>query len=972
MPKFANDLHVTLDVANVNQLDAIADIAAISKTLFDSKGIDSVRLDLAGDGSFSSVIGSGGFGALENTLSDIRAQNLEAVLSIDLYQAQQLVSSGLEFNTLDTIVLDAQPDLNVAGTHLSTSLKDLQRLGVDAVSVAAGVDAVSLDLGTYGGQMQSVLPSFASETAGKDIQVTLDAQFGQLGEVAGMASTDTFKGTGIDTVRVDAADGWDGVSWYGVVDSSLDLALKELHADGLNLSIQLDQQDVLGLANAVRADGVTGFAFADQDQVTLDASSGGYGTHLSTSLKDLQKLGVDAVSATGMLDVNGNGSNSISLDLGGSLTSAAGLPLFGDNNGDGELSAAERALNVTLDVSVSDVGSLGEFAKELAASGIDAVRVGVGSEQDLLGFLREGADIKQLQTAELDVGVGVSVGDWYNQSTLSLDAGAFELHTDSKGVETIELNAGVVGEGTHLSTSLKDLQRLGVDAVSVAAGVDAVSLDLGTYGGQMQSVLPSFASETAGKDIQVTLDAQFGQLGEVAGMASTDTFKGTGIDTVRVDAADGWDGVSWYGVVDSSLDLALKELHADGLNLSIQLDQQDVLGLANAVRADGVTGFAFADQDQVTLDASSGGYGTHLSTSLKDLQKLGVDAVTTNHQAMVVDMGNATALSSIGLPVFGDTNLNGKLDGNEDSALDVTLNIHGANLDKVGELANSLANAGVDHLGVSSTEFGSDLGDILSLINRGVDLNGNTLDVQLQINNPALVVNQLPTAQRMEDVTDLVSLGLDLLPSSMLASDAHWGDLINALKDAGLGNVLVESTASVRISDDLSAALYESGMLHALPDANIEIDAGSNTILNTSLKAMADLGVDKVNTDHKVYVGLGLQDLKDLADVQDLFSAFGLDSPATDTHLFGKHGAGLVVDQTTFDTLGKSGIEELVGNLTKLGFTEIDVVGEGSTGSAYSITPQTVVFTEVKALGAAADDLAALFDPTHMFDKNVK
>ena len=239
----------------------------------------------------------------------------------------------------------------------------------------------------------------------------------------------------------------------------------------------------------------------------------------------------------------------------------------------------------------------------------------------------------------------------------------------------------------------------------------------------------------------------------------------------------------------------------------------------------------------------------------------------------------------------------------------------------------------------------------------------NGVDFSLNIDTPAAAT----APQSVDSLLGFVDNGIDLLNIG-LSDNATWGDLIGTLRDAGLGNVEVASQASVSISDDLSAALYESGMLHALPDANIAIDVGSNIVLNTSLKAMADLGVDSVNADHKVYVELGIkpEDMATVADLGDLFSAFGLDN-AGDHELFHGKDAGLVIDQTTFNNLGEANIETLVGQLSKLGFTELDVVGATQADPMHvyeiNVTAQTPVLSEVTIVGSAHDDLAHVFDP---------
>jgi hypothetical protein len=161
-------------------------------------------------------------------------------------------------------------------------------------------------------------------------------------------------------------------------------------------------------------------------------------------------------------------------------------------------------------------------------------------------------------------------------------------------------------------------------------------------------------------------------------------------------------------------------------------------------------------------------------------------------------------------------------------------------------------------------------------------------------------------------------------------------------------------------------------MLNALPDANITLDVGTNKVLQTSLKAMLDLGVDKVQTDHKVYVGLGI-DQASAADMQGVFASFNFDTTVPADGLFGGKAAGLVVDQATFNTMGASDVHTLVQQLSKLGITEIDVLSNANVVThAYQITAQTQVLSQVDILGtsSAGTDLA-VFD-TDILNKTIK
>jgi uncharacterized protein YecE (DUF72 family) len=91
----------------------------------------------------------------------------------------------------------------------------------------------------------------------------------------------------------------------------------------------------------------------------------------------------------------------------------------------------------------------------------------------------------------------------------------------------------------------------------------------------------------------------------------------------------------------------------------------------------------------------------------------------------------------------------------------------------------------------------------------------------------------------------------------------------------------------VKIGDALAKALVDSGMLNALPNANVSLvyqpiatldNPNNYAYLNASLKDMAMLGVDKVDysaTDNtKVYVDFGLptNDTAALNDVKAILA----------------------------------------------------------------------------------------------------
>jgi hypothetical protein len=131
----------------------------------------------------------------------------------------------------------------------------------------------------------------------------------------------------------------------------------------------------------------------------------------------------------------------------------------------------------------------------------------VNNEGDLISLLSGGdnaGDIALLTTEQIGGDSLTAAIDFGQGRDIDLAAFTFDATT-----EEITLNASPETTGTHLSASLKDLQKLGVDAVSIA-GMDNVSIELGAGGFQFNadgsvSALPNFESDN-GQDINVTLD----------------------------------------------------------------------------------------------------------------------------------------------------------------------------------------------------------------------------------------------------------------------------------------------------------------------------------------------------------------------------------------------------------------------------------------------------------------------------------
>ena len=405
-------------------------------------------------------------------------------------------------------------------------------------------------------------------------------------------------------------------------------------------------------------------------------------------------------------------------------------------------------------------------------------------------------------------------------------------------------------------------------------------------------------------------------------------------------------------------------------------------------------GLDFAQEDQLTVLVDGSGEGTHLASSLKDLQKLGVDNVLLADSGtadpvtrLTVQLGDgfmaAYATNGV-LPKFGDTNLDGVIDEYENAALDVTLNIQSwSDIVLTPDLAAALSEAGIDHIDppvsldnlITQPNEWIGLNQVNVLHNAGLDYVQNifgsfnhstpsSLDSALTLELEALVgLGKLSPEGAVHTLDALNSV--DLLGS--FTSPDKFGDLISALTNSGVADFVIDG-GSVEISDPLAAALVDAGMLQALPQANLVIDASnSGDHLFTSLKAMADLGIDAVTVGaDKFYVDLGLpvDDVDAIADIKKILAA--LDPANSAKPIFDQgHGALVIDNNTAMNIHNAGGLDAgMIEALQKIGITEIDVLadsqasGQGDIIKPAGDTPvaQTPIAPiEVKVIGMAED-----------------
>jgi hypothetical protein len=396
-------------------------------------------------------------------------------------------------------------------------------------------------------------------------------------------------------------------------------------------------------------------------------------------------------------------------------------------------------------------------------------------------------------------------------------------------------------------------------------------------------------------------------------------------------------------------------------SVPISLDQSTANSMIEA-------GLHFAAGDHVNLDVLGivGANGTHVSTSLQALQKLGIDSL--GHD-----------VNSLGIE---------------------TLSISGVeSLSDLNQLTTSLKDAGVDNLGLHSSELFANGSNLLSAFENN-DWIKNGVNVTLDI-DPINTAGGAQPNQNLDQM--LVKNGVSLLTGTNLSANETMGSLIKTLHDSGLGAIHIEPTAKVVVGDELASALHDAGMLQALPESKLVLDAGQHALLNTSLKAMADMGVGEVDANADVFVKLGVT-AQELSNMPDLYTALGIDPNAPSMANIFKfsgnaavtHQASLVMDADTAAALGISGptqgptsntsssvaqtgsttnikpyndtnVKALVEEMSKLGFTKVDVVSANKQVQEYTIdsnkmtisTPVTVAPSSTTAtlLGTHYDEI---------------
>ncbi|WP_404713045.1 Ig-like domain-containing protein [Sphingomonas sp. MMS24-J13] len=887
-------------------------------------------------------------------------------ISLTDAQADALVHAGIHFVDSDIVTVGNE------GTHLSTSLKGLESLHVDTVMITGA--ALTIEAGSgLDGISAAGLPQFV-HPAGTTVSVTLDVTAGTVSPSLDLTDlAKTLHSDGIDHIGVTGGElilsddqahqlVAGGLDIVASADVGLTATADEVHALALDPTFlakaSVDHIDVTG-DNITLSDSeahalvTAGVDFVPEDNVQVNAE----GTHLSTSLKGLESLHVDTVMITGA---------ALTIEAGSGLdgVSAAGLPQF----------VHPAGTSVTLDVTAGTVNSSLDFtdlAKSLHNGGIDHIGVTGGelvlTDDQAHQLVAGGLDI--LPAA--DVGLTASVDEVH---ALALDPTFLDKasvdHIDVTG-DNITLSdseahalvaAGVDfvpaddvrvnADGTHLSTSLKGLADLHVDTVMITGASHAVIIDAGASLAALSTeTLPHFAA-SGGINPDVTLNIAGGTIDATTDVASiAHTLSGLGVDHIGVSGTDGLTltadqamafhdaGLNFASAADITLDLTADQLASlvisdptaahdfgvDHLNVAgaVSLSDHDASALVAA-------GIDFVASDDVHVHAA----GTHMSSSLSDLQALHVDSISVD--AGITDLhisgGDLSLVTAASLPQFDVDQ--------SDTSLNVTLHVDRTQLWDLDRLGTSLRDAGIDHF--------------------GVDQPLDTYDA----------ATQAYMTQITHDTG--ISFVYDPQPGNPIAYSGFGQDAVHALgvdaSSTGLDDGLVQSIVTafqeledhghggqVIVQDDVIPALAESGALRAYTADTLVVDGQhSGDLLLTTLQDIAQLGVDHVvvsDTGGPAYVDIGsLSGFSgdELTQVKSLFTE--LSSNVTGTKIFeGSSKVALVVDESVAHALSQ--VDGSMEKLASLGFTEVDVLmNAGST-----TPPITSTAVEVKLIGQDDD-----------------
>lgn len=900
-------------------------------------------------------------------------------VTISPAQAATLLTTGIAFVDGDEVTFE------IESSRPSLTLKDMQQLNVDSVAVGRVVSGevviqAGVAAGALGDLASDALPVFNVAQTDAALDLTLSIGSGTIASELDLSSLATsLRDAGVDHLAVvdngsvslslDQAVGLQtaGIDFNTASDVSLNVTAADVSSIALNPgvigAINVDHLDVIGdsvTITDVEASALLGAGvdFAEADDVTLSVE----GTQTSVTLKGMQDLHIDSVSVGRAVSV-------LSVDAGAALSAidADALPSFVADQTD-------ASLDVTLNVEAGTLPTnfdLASLATALDAAGVDHLGVNGGgisldvsqatalatagidfveaadvtlsvSAVDVASIAANSALLTAVNVDHLDV-IGDAITITENQASALIGAGVDFVDGDDVTLAT---------EGTQSSVTLKGMQDLHVDSVSVGRGVTTLTLDAGaTLQDLSTDDLPSFTIEQTDAALDVTLNIESGTLPSSFDAGSiASALASAGIDHLSSDSiALNFDhvsdfaasGLDFTAASDVTVDFADTELpsiianagllaavnvdHLHAIDGTVTLSDADASALVNA-------GVDFAVDDNVTVEAG----GTQMSTSLKGLQALHVDsvAVAAGVTELHLDAGDLSTITAGDLPQFDVAQ--------DDASLDVTLFVDTDQLSEVERLAEALRAAGVDHFAVAQPidSYDQATQDLMSQIaqSSGIDFLYD------------------PDGGSVSSFA-LTATEFSLTEPDGLSEQALLRELVSAFEqheDQGVGGTF-------ELTDGTVSALVESGTLRAFTADHLVIDGtASGDQLLTTLKDIADLGIDQIKVGDvagPTYVNLGaLDDPTSVSELKTLIESLTSDDTGPKSIFTGNEKIALVVEADVAHALSQ--IDQVFEKLAAVGFTEVDVLAtDGST--ALDINTSAI---EVKLIGQDEDLYRHLHD----------
>ena len=688
-------------------------------------------------------------------------------VTLQALEASVLIAEGIHFAADDIVTVD-----QAQGTHLQTSLHDLQALGVDTVNVgvtsgafaiAAGAGAIDFahlpTVHAAAGVVVGLEVSNATLSGISSAQMATDAQALHTAGFSSIMAAD--HSLALDSTTVDAIhDGGlvfateDEITVQVAADVQDQMVSNLVGAiDGQTYAHDLDVIDLASnaatLSDAQAASLVSeGLHFAADDTgVAVQAQ----GTHLQTSLHDLQALGVDTVNVgvTSGAFAIAAGAGAIDFAHLPTVHAAAGV-VVGLEVSNATLSGISSAQMATDAQALHTAGFSSIMAADhslaLDSTTVDAIHDGglVFATEDEI-TVQVAADVQDQMITNL-VGTidaqtyahDLDVLDLGSNAVTLTDAQASSLVSEGLHFATDDTGVAVQAQGTHLQTSLHDLQNLGVDFVHAdpADASNTVVLDMGA-GAFANGALPVFDAQD-----HVQLNVIDGELGNlIAAINNPDgNFAAAHIDALSVVLNDSIGAnLGGEGVLAPAFDGMTIELDAAyatsvvtlGMILDAADGDADPLALlhgqtlADALAAAGISDIKI---DQIT-------HFTADDTDLKALMDAGLIKADAGADVTVNHAGSGT--------------------------LDVTLaQLAGIGADHVVHTGALVVNAGVAFAGTSELE--AKLNDLLTkfedsngLVDKQLFDNANVVD--LHVSGTLSAGDALST----ELVAKLTLLGID-------------------------------------------------------------------------------------------------------------------------------------------------------------------------------------------------------------------